>query len=589
MRKIYLLIIISVFTKNTFAQVDTTFSETVTAAKAAQWLKDLKLSQDTGRIGLFQGAMGPLGLGNTAINIVDTTSVLYLYSDSLLFSNALKVASINMKNYFVIARQLGGYIMRSPESFSWGMIEPDSGKYFFQLYDTIMKYADLNNIHVLGTIDVKNDFAMECNDSNTMCPLFTGSAMYWVNNGKTGPICNEDTVTYINFIRKTVERYDGDGISDMPGLINPIRVWEFANEPWYQGCTNYTAIDYLRDIRITATAIKSACSECSILNGGWDHETDSMYWDSVFTYGQNYIDIANIHVNEPRTEPFDFDNDMGIQTRMIDRKRDSLGINWNTWVTEWGIYHGSPTSGINSFYLPLPYVSEEEQAANYAKFYAWGLSENISMFFYDEQGDSISGIGSSSLLEKGSGYRHLKLSVYTLKLLESKFREIDSASAESFSTDSAFQYGNIRIWKDGDPTEVLWGLDSLPWYLTGPKIVTDIYGNMDTLDVALIPLPLSSNPIIIEEYSPISNINYPESLIFKLYPNPTENKVTIQFDRSLNNYSLKIYNSMLQLMIEKNNGINEIDVSALNAGIYFVDIIQNKKHNFRKLVIHASN
>lgn len=589
MKKIYLIISLLTTVSFSFAQYDTTYFETTTAANAATWLKDLKLSQDTGRIGFYQGSMGPLAYGNDITYVVDTTSISYLYSDSTLFAKALNSASSKMKNYFIWARQLNGYMMRCPESFCWGTIEPDSGTYYFQLHDTIMKYAGQNNIHVMGTIDTKNDFGMACNDSNTNCPIFGGGKpMYWVNEGRTGAICDEDTSTYINFLTKTVERYDGDGIDDMPGLVNPILYWEFLNEPWYTGCTNYTASEYIRDHQITYTAIKSVCSDCKVINGAWDHEPDSMYWDSIFTYCKDYIDVANIHVNEPRSDVFNYDNDMGIQMRMLERKRDSLNTNWNTWVTEWGLYKGTHIGQFSG--KALPYVTEEEQAARYAKFYAWGLSQDISMYFYDQSGDSTSGVGSSALFEKPSGsQRFMKLSAYTLKLLEYKFRTIDSASAESFSTDSAFQEGNIRIWKDGKPTEVLWGLDSLPWYIQGSRIVTDIYGNIDTMEASLIPLPLSSNPIIIEDMPVTSSTISSEPVIFKLFPNPASNRLYIQLGHPQSNYTVRIYNSLLELVMEEDNAKSELDISTLRPGIYFVEINQDGRYGFNKLIVKASN
>lgn len=40
-----------------------------------------------------------------------------------------------------------------------------------------------------------------------------------------------DTPKYIRFVEAAVERYDGDGVDDMPGLTNPIRYWQVGNEP----------------------------------------------------------------------------------------------------------------------------------------------------------------------------------------------------------------------------------------------------------------------------------------------------------------------------------------------------------------------
>lgn len=39
-----------------------------------------------------------------------------------------------------------------------------------------------------------------------------------------------DEQKYIAFVRATVERYDGDGVEDMPRLVNPIKYWQVGNE-----------------------------------------------------------------------------------------------------------------------------------------------------------------------------------------------------------------------------------------------------------------------------------------------------------------------------------------------------------------------
>ncbi|MCI4626498.1 MAG: hypothetical protein L3V56_11125 [Candidatus Magnetoovum sp. WYHC-5] len=38
---------------------------------------------------------------------------------------------------------------------------------------------------------------------------------------------------YVKFVQKTVERYDGDGVDDMPGLKNPVKYWQVENEPTF--------------------------------------------------------------------------------------------------------------------------------------------------------------------------------------------------------------------------------------------------------------------------------------------------------------------------------------------------------------------
>ncbi len=41
----------------------------------------------------------------------------------------------------------------------------------------------------------------------------------------------EDMDAYTAYVRRVVERYDGDGVEDMPGLVRGVRYWEVDNEP----------------------------------------------------------------------------------------------------------------------------------------------------------------------------------------------------------------------------------------------------------------------------------------------------------------------------------------------------------------------
>ena len=41
----------------------------------------------------------------------------------------------------------------------------------------------------------------------------------------------EQQEAYLSFVRRAVERYDGDGVEDFEGLVEPITVWEIDNEP----------------------------------------------------------------------------------------------------------------------------------------------------------------------------------------------------------------------------------------------------------------------------------------------------------------------------------------------------------------------
>ncbi|MDP2314985.1 MAG: glycoside hydrolase family 44 protein [Pseudomonadota bacterium] len=90
-----------------------------------------------------------------------------------------------------------------------------------------------------------------------------------------------DLAAYTAWVRTLVERYDGDGVDDLPGLRAPVRYWEVDNEPDLK-FTNAPR-DATRDVPpgsfchpdeaaavllATSAAIRAADPDAKVLNGG---------------------------------------------------------------------------------------------------------------------------------------------------------------------------------------------------------------------------------------------------------------------------------------------------------------------------------
>lgn len=90
----------------------------------------------------------------------------------------------------------------------------------------------------------------------------------------------EDLDAYATFVRRVVERYDGDGVDDMPGLERPVLAWEIDNEPDLhhgtapRGRTGAAPDDfetpeqYATVLLTTARAVREADPEAFVLSGG---------------------------------------------------------------------------------------------------------------------------------------------------------------------------------------------------------------------------------------------------------------------------------------------------------------------------------
>ncbi len=91
----------------------------------------------------------------------------------------------------------------------------------------------------------------------------------------------DDLEAYTAWVRGVVERYDGDGVQDMPGLGAPVLAWEIDNEPDLHNAEPprgrepedevdgfETPHEYASVLLATARAIRQADPEALVLSGG---------------------------------------------------------------------------------------------------------------------------------------------------------------------------------------------------------------------------------------------------------------------------------------------------------------------------------
>ena len=87
-----------------------------------------------------------------------------------------------------------------------------------------------------------------------------------VNMGRTRVFPKERHESWRKGLGEMVERYDGDGVDDKPGLKRPIRYWQFSNEwTWrWQGEVE----DFIELYRISHEVVKEADPEAKVVLGG---------------------------------------------------------------------------------------------------------------------------------------------------------------------------------------------------------------------------------------------------------------------------------------------------------------------------------
>jgi len=73
---------------------------------------------------------------------------------------------------------------------------------------------------------------------------------------------------------------------------------------------------------------------------------------------------------------------------------------------------------------------------------------------------------------------------------------------------------------------------------------------------------------------------------FKIYPNPSNGKFTIDFNNN-GSYSIEIYSVVGKKVFEKSNTTNtSILISNLEQGIYFVKLTKDSKTITQKVIIN---
>jgi hypothetical protein len=260
----------------------------------------------------------------------------------------------------------------------------------------------------------------------------------------------KDAEAYSKWVKAAVERYDGDGIDDMPGLQISAKHWQVDNEPprLREGYTDL--------VLITSKAIKEADPEAKVLIGGLQlpcgeerminnyHRTQAPLIKELNGRG---IDIVDYHWFGQKGEWKMLPEAMRI-VRSDLKKYGFSDI--PIWFTEMGTYSGLPAAMRNG---NLPFQSEREQAAEMVKryvvafservekiFWAWGMKEGFKNEhdndFFDNTGFIYDGNGPND-----KGERTKKLIYFTHKKMSNLLQYWDGNAPKQLETDkNVFAY-----------------------------------------------------------------------------------------------------------------------------------------------------
>lgn len=267
----------------------------------------------------------------------------------------------------------------------------------------------------------------------------------------------EDLAGYTTWVKQVVERYDGDGVDDMPGLKGGVSLFEVDNEPDLKNTNEPRGgngkidpakfclpEDYAAVVIATSSAVKAASPTAKVLAGGFyrPHAKGTWaYMDTLFAVDgvKAAIDILSVHTYSDDAEAERLAAGIGALRQRVGDKP--------VWVTE--------TSVTNA-------AGEQEQARLLAAAVGRAAIAGAERLFWHTLADpperaggrrGPSAFATNSLYRTiGSGRRDLKPVGVTYQALAKVLVEHDLVGAVADGDGAAkFPDGSVLLWSGTRP------------------------------------------------------------------------------------------------------------------------------------------
>ena len=290
-----------------------------------------------------------------------------------------------------------------PGFFSWNVTEHTKGKYDWTIVDALVKIAQEYMINLTPNIWPYAAWDQEAYSHNSQreaveLGLGCGAA---VPIDSSFPIPKRygiphDLEAYGSWLAALVERYNGNGVNDMPGLKYPIKYWEIAGG--YRAIVPFffvgTPEEFVRLLRKSYVTIKDVDPDSKVINAGpaslakilanpeMDLSTDPelVFFEETLKLGcGDFFDVLSIMMDGLDKNP---------SLKLINYYKDLLekyGYKKPLWINEL-----APHCDQGNFMgYDLPYRSLEEQAANQVKHFVTAFSAGVDKAYYTALGSAI--------------------------------------------------------------------------------------------------------------------------------------------------------------------------------------------------------
>ena len=219
----------------------------------------------------------------------------------------------------------GQWVRPHPGPFIWNHIEKEKGNFTWDEADKHVLYSQEHNQTILATIWPHANWEQKsCKRKKARSPFGKKFTKY------LSKPCSMDD--YKTFLLKLVDRYDGDGKNDMPGLTKPIKYWDVMNEPEFKMFFKGSEEDFIEIFNFSSKVIKDKQPDSVIVMAGAAgmFPENKKYWKSVLPKIKDNFDIANIHhISGP-----DGKCDKELWVDEFAALLKSLDINKPIWLTE---------------------------------------------------------------------------------------------------------------------------------------------------------------------------------------------------------------------------------------------------------------
>ena len=217
------------------------------------------------------------------------------------------------------------WVRPHPGPFVWNNIEKEKGIFSWDKADKYVTYAQNHNQKTIATIWPYSNWEQKsCKRKKGRSPFGKRFAKYL-----SKPCSMEN---YKTFLLALVDRYDGDGQNDMPGLTKPIIYWEIMNEPEFRMFFKGTEDEFVEIFNFSSKLIKSKQKDAVIIMAGAAgmFPESKKFWKSALPKIKDHFDIANMH--HITTPDGKCDKDFWVSE--FSELLQTLNINKPIWVTE---------------------------------------------------------------------------------------------------------------------------------------------------------------------------------------------------------------------------------------------------------------